>query len=121
MYRRALLNNEVHMSTSAAWLVLVLAGLLEIAWAVGMKYTGHWTRLGPSVLVVAAYLVDLVLLSLPMRQLPVGTAYTVWVGIGSVGVTLFGILVFGESASPQRLVCLGLVVAGVIGLKLLPA
>ena len=109
------------MSTSAAWLILILAGLLEIAWAVGMRFTENWTRVWPSVLVVTAYLVDLILLSLPMRQLPVGTAYTVWVGIGSVGVTVFGILVFGESASPQRLACLGLIVAGAMGLKLLPA
>ena len=108
------------MSTSAAWLILVLAGLLEIAWAVGLEFTENWTRLGPSVLVVIAYLVDLILLSLPMRVLPAGTAYTVWVGIGSVGVTVFGILVFAESASPKRLACLALIVAGAIGLKLLP-
>lgn len=109
------------MAPSTAWLVLVIAGLLEIAWAVGMKYTGNWTRMWPSVFVVGAYLVDLYLLSIPMRQLPAGTAYTVWVGIGSIGVTLFGIFVFGESASPARLACLALIVAGVVGLKLLPA
>jgi quaternary ammonium compound-resistance protein SugE len=109
------------MSSTTAWLVLILAGLVEIAWALGMKYTGHWTRFWPSVFVVTAYLVDLVLLSIPMRQLPVGTAYSVWVGIGSVGVTLFGIVLLGESASPLRLACLGLILAGVVGLKLLPA
>jgi quaternary ammonium compound-resistance protein SugE len=104
-----------------AWFVLVIAGLVEIAWAVGMKYTGHWSRLGPSAFVVVAYFVDLYLLSIPMRQLPVGTAYSVWVGIGSIGVTLFGIAVFGESATPMRLACVGLIVLGVVGLKLLPA
>jgi quaternary ammonium compound-resistance protein SugE len=109
------------MSTTTAWLLLVLAGLVEIAWAVGMKYTGHWTRFWPSAFVVGAYLVDLYLLSIPMRQLPAGTAYSVWVGIGSVGVTVFGIVVLGESASPARLACLGLILAGVIGLKLLSA
>jgi quaternary ammonium compound-resistance protein SugE len=108
------------MSSTAAWAVLVVAGLVEIAWAVGMKYTGHWTRFWPSVFVVAAYLVDLYLLSIPMRQLPAGTAYSVWVGIGSVGVTTLGIVLLGESASPLRLVCLGLILTGVVGLKLLP-
>ena len=109
------------MSTTTAWLILVLAGLVEIAWAVGMKYTGHWTRFWPSAFVVTAYLVDLYLLSIPMRQLPAGTAYSVWVGIGSIGVTLFGIVMLGEGASPMRLACLGLILIGVIGLKLLPA
>jgi quaternary ammonium compound-resistance protein SugE len=108
------------MSVTNAWLILILAGIVEIAWAVGLKYTGHWTRFWPSVFVVTAYLVDLYLLSLPLRVLPAGTAYSVWVGIGSIGVTLFGILVFGESASPMRLACLGLILLGVVGLKLLP-
>ena len=109
------------MSTTTAWLILVVAGLLEIAWAVGMKYTANWTRFWPSVFVVTAYLVDLYLLSIPMRRLPAGTAYTVWVGIGSIGVTLFGIMMFSESASPARLACLALIILGVIGLKVLPA
>jgi quaternary ammonium compound-resistance protein SugE len=108
------------MSTTTAWLVLILAGIVEIAWAVGIKYTGHWTRFWPSVFVVTAYLVDLYLLSIPMRQLPAGTAYSVWVGIGSVGVTTLGILMLGENASPARLACLGLILVGVVGLKLLP-
>lgn len=107
------------MSTTAAWVVLVLAGLVEIAWAVGIKFTGHWTRLWPSIFVATAYLIDLYLLSVPMRVLPVGTAYSVWVGIGSVGVTLLGIAVFGESASPARLACVGLILVGVVGLKLI--
>jgi quaternary ammonium compound-resistance protein SugE len=107
------------MSTTVAWAVLVLAGLVEIAWAIGIKYTGHWTKLWPSVFVVTAYLVDLYLLSVPMRQLPAGTAYSVWVGIGSVGVTLLGIAFLGESASLPRLACVGLILVGVVGLKLI--
>ena len=107
------------MSTTTAWIVLVIAALVEIAWAVGLKYTGNWTRLGPSVFVVVAYLVGLYLLSLPMTRLPAGTAYSVWVGIGSIGVTLLGIVLFGESASPARLLCIGLILAGVVGLKVL--
>ena len=108
------------MSSTTAWSILVLAGIVEIAWAVGIKYTANWTRLAPSLLVVAAYLVDLYLLSIPMRVLPAGTAYSVWVGIGSIGVVLFGIAVFGESASPMRIACVGLILIGVVGLKLLP-
>ena len=107
------------MTTNTAWTVLVIAGLLEIAWAVGIKYTAHWTRLWPSVFVVTAYLVDLYLLSVPMRRLPVGTAYAVWMGIGTVGVTLLGIALFGEKASLARLGCVALILAGVAGLKLL--
>jgi len=110
---------EAAMSASMAWAILVLAGLVEIAWAIGIKYTGHWTRLWPSIFVVTAYLVDLYLLSVPMRQLPAGTAYSVWVGIGSVGVTLLGIVFLGESASFRRLACVALILAGVIGLKLI--
>jgi quaternary ammonium compound-resistance protein SugE len=109
------------MSTTTAWMVLVAAGLVEIAWAVGLKYTANWTRLWPSVLVATAFVVDLYLLSIPMRQLPAGTAYSVWVGIGSAGVVTLGILLFGESASPARLACLGLILIGVVGLKLLPS
>ena len=105
--------------TTTAWIVLVLAGLVEIAWAVGLKYTANWTRFWPSAFVLAAYVLDLVLLSYPMRHLPVGTAYSVWVGMGSVGVIAFGIAVFGETASPARLTCLGLIVIGVVGLRLL--
>jgi quaternary ammonium compound-resistance protein SugE len=97
---------------------LGLAGLLEIAWAVGIRYTENWSRLWPSVLVVVAYVACLYLLSVAMRHIPAGTAYAVWVGIGTVGVVLWGILFFGESVSPARLACIGLILAGVIGLKL---
>jgi quaternary ammonium compound-resistance protein SugE len=109
------------LSTNLAWAVLVLAGLLEIAWAVGIRYTASWTRLGPSVLVVGAYLVDLYLLSIPMRRIPVGTAYAVWMGIGTVGVTACGIALWGERVSLARLGCVALILAGVAGLKLLEA
>jgi quaternary ammonium compound-resistance protein SugE len=101
-----------------AWALLILAGFVEIVWAIGLKYTENWTRLWPSVIVVIAYLVGLYLLSIPMNRLPAGTAYTVWVGIGSIGVTLLGIILFGESTSPARLFCVGLILAGVIGLKI---
>lgn len=106
------------MSLGLAWLVLVLAGLVEIAWALGVKYTADWTRFWPSLAVIVAYIGDLYLLSIPMRQLPVGTVYAVWVGIGSIGVAVGGILLFGESVSPARVACLLLIVTGVVGLKL---
>jgi len=106
------------VSSGFAWVVLVLAGLVEIAWAVGVRYTDHWTRFWPSVAVVAAYIGDLYLLSIPMRRLPVGTVYAVWVGIGVVGVAVGGVLLFGESVSPGRIACLVLILVGVIGLKL---
>jgi quaternary ammonium compound-resistance protein SugE len=106
------------MTTTAAWGWLVLAGLVEIAWAAGIKYTQGWTRPGPSVAVVALYLLDLFLLSIPMSRLPIGTAYSVWVGIGSLGATIVGITLFGEEATPARLLCIALILAGVMGLKL---
>lgn len=106
------------MSTTTAWVWLVVAGLVEIAWAAGIKYTEGWTRLWPSVAVLTLYIVDIFLLSIPMSRLPVGTAYSVWVGIGSLGATIAGIALFGETATPGRLLCIGLILAGVIGLKL---
>lgn len=101
-----------------AWGILVLAGVLEIVWAVGVRYTANWSRALPSAVVVAAYLLCLYLLSLAMREIPSGTAYAVWVGIGTVGVAVWGIVFFGESTSFYRLACIGLILAGVIGLKL---
>ncbi len=103
-----------------AWGLLILAGLLEVVWAVGIKYTAGWTRPIPSAIVVVAYMACLYLLALAMRHLPAGTAYSVWVGMGSMGVVLWGILFFDESASLPRLACIGLILAGVIGLRLLP-
>ena len=101
-----------------AWIVLVIAGLFEVCWAIGLKYTDGFTRFWPSVGTVAAMVVSVVLLGWAMRSLPVGTAYAVWTGIGAVGTVLLGIVLFGEPATVARLACVGLVVAGILGLKL---
>ncbi len=106
------------MATSTAWALLVLAGLLEIVWAIGLKYTEGFTRLWPSIGTVAAMIVSMALLGIAVRQLPVGTGYAVWVGIGAVGTAILGIVLLGESASVARLASIGLIVAGIIGLKL---
>ncbi len=100
------------------WLILVTAGLFEIIWAIGIKYTEGFTRLWPSVGTLAAMTVSVILLGIAMKSLPVGTAYAVWVGVGAVGTAIFGIILFGESASAMRLFSLGLIVAGIVGLKL---
>lgn len=100
------------------WIILVVAGLFEIGWAVGLKYTEGFTRLWPSIGTVAAMIISMGLLGLAMKSLPVGTSYAVWVGIGMVGTALLGIFLFGESAQPLRLASLALIVLGVIGLKL---
>lgn len=105
-------------SVTQAWLLLVVAGLFETVWAVGMKYTDGFTRLVPSVIVAVAMVVSVVLLAIAMRTLPVGTAYAVWVGIGAAGAVLLGIALFGEPATAARLACVGLILAGVAGLKL---
>ncbi len=101
-----------------SWIVLFIAGLLEVVWAIGLKYTHGFTRLIPSLITVTAMVVSIVLLSWSMRTLPVGTAYAVWTGIGAVGAAITGILLLGESASPARLASLALIVAGIVGLKL---
>jgi quaternary ammonium compound-resistance protein SugE len=101
-----------------AWLVLVVAGLFEVCWAIGLKYTEGFTRPWPSVWTVAAMIVSIVLLALAMKTLPVGTAYAVWTGIGAVGTVILGILLFGEPATAARLACIGLILAGIVGLKL---
>lgn len=101
-----------------SWIILFIAGLLEVVWAIGLKYTHGFTRLTPSVITVTAMIVSIVLLSWPMRSLPVGTAYAVWTGIGAVGAAITGILLLGESASLARIASLALIVAGIIGLKL---
>ncbi len=103
-----------------AWIILLLAGLLEVGWAVGLKYTEGFTRPLPAVLTVAAMVASMGLLGLAVRTLPIGTAYAVWTGIGTVGTAIFGIAVFGESTSPGRIICLALIVGGILGLKLLP-
>ena len=101
-----------------AWTLLIIAGVLEVVWAIGLKYTDGWTRLWPSVFTLAVMLIDFLILSAAMRSLPVGTAYAVWTGIGAVGTAVAGIVLFGESREALRLVCIGLIVAGIIGLKL---
>ena len=101
-----------------AWIVLVVAGLLEIGWAVGLKYSAGFTRLVPTVLTVLSLVASMALLGLSLRTLPLGTAYAVWTGIGTVGTAILGILLFREPATTLRLVCIGLIVAGIVGLKL---
>lgn len=101
-----------------AWVILVLAGLCEVAWAVGLKYTEGFTRLWPSLVTIAAILLSLGLLGVALRHLPLGTAYAVWTGIGTLGTAVLGIWLFGESTSVLRLVCIGLILAGIVGLKL---
>lgn len=100
-----------------AWVLLVIAGLLETGWAVGLKYTEAFTRFWPSLWTLLALVGSMVLLGIAVRDLPIGTAYPVWVGIGAVGAALFGILVLGESASPLRILFLVLLVLSIIGLK----
>ena len=100
------------------WFILIIAGLFEIAWAIGLKYTEGFTRLGPTVGTVLAMGISVGLLGIAMKSLPVGTAYAVWVGVGAVGTAILGIVLFGESANAGRLVSLALILAGIIGLKL---
>ncbi|MBI5131293.1 MAG: quaternary ammonium compound efflux SMR transporter SugE [Rhodopseudomonas palustris] len=100
-----------------AWGLLVVAGLMEVGWAIGLKYTEGFTRLVPSVLTVAAMIVSIALLGLALKTLPIGTAYAVWTGIGAVGTAALGIVLFGDPATAARLSCIGLIVAGIIGLK----
>ncbi|SCU75803.1 multidrug efflux system protein [Cupriavidus necator] len=104
-----------------AWMLLVLAGLIEIVMALALKHTDGWTRPGPTALGIGAALASIFLLSAALRHLPVGTAYAIWTGIGAIGVTVIGILFLGESAAPMRLVLIGLIFVGIGGLKLLPA
>ncbi|MGJ0535038.1 MAG: quaternary ammonium compound efflux SMR transporter SugE [Methylocystis sp.] len=101
-----------------AWLILTLAGLFEIAWAIGLKYTEGFTRWWPSLTTVAAMIVSILLLAAAMKTLPVGTAYAVWTGIGSIGTVILGILLFNEPATVARLFCVTLIIAGIIGLRL---
>jgi len=100
-----------------AWTILFFAGLLEIAWAIGLKYTDGFTKFWPSVLTLGCMTGSVVLLGIALKWLPVGTAYAVWTGIGTVGVAILGIYLFGEAASAFRLACIGMIVAGIAGLK----
>ena len=104
-----------------SWIYLAIAGLFEVAWAVGLKYTEGFTKLTPSALVLVAMAASMGLLGLAVRELPIGTAYAVWTGIGTLGAAVFGMLVLGEPAGALRLGCIGLIAAGIAGLKLLPA
>lgn len=106
------------MSTSFAWLILFIAGLCEVGWAIGLKYTEGFSRLWPSVWTVALMIASIALLGWALKSLPIGTAYAVWTGIGAVGTAILGIYLFGESREIARFVCIGLIVAGIVGLKL---
>lgn len=110
---------QFYRGKTMAWIYLVIAGLLEIIWAVGLKYTDSFTKPTPSAITILAMAFSFGFLSLSLKSIPMGTAYAVWVGIGAVGVALFGIFVYGESSSLIRLFCLGLIIAGIIGLKLI--
>ncbi len=101
-----------------SWVYLFVAGLFEIAWAIGLKYTHGFTRIGPTVFTIASILISLGLLGLALKTLPVGTAYAIWTGIGSVGTAVLGIYLFGDPATVMRLACIALIVAGIVGLKL---
>jgi quaternary ammonium compound-resistance protein SugE len=101
-----------------AWVLLVIAGLLEVGWAIGLKYTEGFTKVWPSVLTLTVMTASVVLLAIAMKSLPVGTSYAIWVGVGAVGTAILGIILFGEPANAGRLFSLGLIVAGIVGLKL---
>jgi quaternary ammonium compound-resistance protein SugE len=105
------------MSAQLPWLYLLVAGLFEVGWAIGLKYTEGFSRLWPSLGTVAAMIVSLTFLGLALKDLPVGTAYAVWTGIGAVGTVILGVVLFGEAATALRLGCVGLIVAGIVGLK----
>lgn len=108
------LLKEKHM----AWIILIIAGLFEVGWAIGLKYTEGFSRLWPTVWTLLSMVASLWLLGIAMKSLPLGTAYAVWVGVGAVGTAILGIILMGESANFWRLFSLGLIVAGIIGLKL---
>jgi quaternary ammonium compound-resistance protein SugE len=101
-----------------AWIYLTIAGLFEIGWAIGLKYTEGFTRLLPSVWTIGSMILSIVLLGLALKTLPVGTAYAVWTGIGAVGTAALGIYLFAEPATMARLLCIGLILSGIVGLKL---
>ena len=103
------------------WLVLLIAGLFETTWAIGLKYTDGFSRLWPSLGTLAAMAVSVFLLAQTMKTLPVGTAYAIWTGIGAVGAVILGIVLFGEPVTGPRMACLGLIVCGIVGLKLVGA
>ncbi|HEX2238228.1 MAG TPA: quaternary ammonium compound efflux SMR transporter SugE [Gammaproteobacteria bacterium] len=101
-----------------AWLYLIIAGLLEVGWAIGLKYTAGFTRLWPSVFTTVAMIASIVFLAQALKAIPVGTGYAVWTGIGAIGTAVLGIVLFSESTNPGRLLSIALIVVGIIGLKL---
>ncbi|QDS90198.1 Quaternary ammonium compound-resistance protein SugE [Rosistilla oblonga] len=101
-----------------AWLYLVIAGLLEVAWAIGLKQTEGWTRLVPSMITVVLMIASFYFLSHAIKEIPLGTGYAIWTGIGAVGTASLGILLFGEPATAVRIACIGLIIGGIVGLKL---
>jgi len=101
-----------------AWTVLAVAGILEIGWAIGLKYTEGFTRLWPTVATIASMVASMGLLGIAVNSLPVGTAYAVWTGIGTIGTALLGLVLFGEPATAARLACIAMIAAGIVGLKL---
>jgi quaternary ammonium compound-resistance protein SugE len=105
-------------NTTSAWTILIVAGLLETGWAIGLKYTNGFTRLWPTVATVIMIIASMGLLGLAAKSLPIGTAYAVWTGIGATGTVILGILLLGEPAPAARLFCLALIVAGIVGLKI---
>lgn len=118
-YIASLFSMSTLSGVSGAWFALFAAGLFEVGWAVGLKYTQGFTRPLPSLLTIAAMAVSLYLLAVALRHLPLGTAYAVWTGVGTVGTALLGIALFGEPANAARLACILCIVAGIAGLKLL--
>ncbi len=102
-----------------AWLYLIIAGILEVAWAIGLKYTHGWTRLWPSVFTAASMVVGFVCLSRAVKTIPIGTGYAVWTGIGTIGTAIFGVLMLGEPATAPRLLCILVIAGGIVGLKVL--
>jgi len=116
---RDMAGREANKENLMNWVLLVIAGLLEVGWAIGLKYTHGFTRLWPSVWTAVAIVVSMVLLGVAMRSLPAGTAYAVWTGIGTVGTVILGIALLGEPATPARVACIVLILAGIVGLKVL--
>jgi quaternary ammonium compound-resistance protein SugE len=101
-----------------AWVYLVVAGLFEICWAIGLKYTDGWTRLWPTVFTVLTTMASFYFLAQAVRTLPIGTAYAIWTGIGAIGTAILGIILFSESASATRIACIAIIIVGIVGLKL---
>ena len=102
------------------WLLLVVAGLMEVVWTLGLKYTEGFSRFIPTLITIGAMIISMAMLGIAVKSLPIGTAYAVWTGIGTVGAAIGGILLFGESATALRLACIALIVLGIVGLRLAP-